>query len=352
VSNPLERLVEQIDQPLSLAVRQAFLEVDRGWFVPSYYRREGKEWVREETRELVYQDIPLTTKIENGRPVSSSSMPSVMAAMLEALELQPGQNVLEIGTGTGYNAAILSQIVGKSGHIITVESDKEVAQSATERLASRENVHVTIADGFTGYPSQAPYHRILATAAFHQVPQAWREQLAPGGMFVGNLLSSLTSLLIRLQKHEDGSLYGNPIPHGAFFMEMRSPQIEDAKPIDWISYESVSIKAEERESFTLTTLLKDQAFLLSLHSFFPEIQIHRRYNGGPLENATSFETWVIDPQDHTSVTLTTEKIQSRGERLWEQVQQTVFRWEEHNQPALEAYTIMVSPHGEIKISIP
>src|ERR1019366_5670824 len=110
MSEYLEQLVKRIDQPLSPAVRNAFQEVDRGWFVPSYYRREGKEWVMEETCELVYQDIPLTTKIEQGWPVCSSSMPSVMAAMLEALALQPGHNVLEIGTGTCYNAALMSRI--------------------------------------------------------------------------------------------------------------------------------------------------------------------------------------------------------------------------------------------------
>ena len=351
--NPLEWLVDQIDQPLSSVVRNAFLEIDRGWFVPYYYRREGKDWVCEETGECAYKDIPLPTKIENGRPVSSSSMPSVMAAMLEALEIQPGQNVLEIGAGTGYNAALMSRIVGKSGQIVSIDTDKELVQSATERLVgtSLENIHIAIADGFTGYPLRAPYHRIIATAAFRQIPRAWSDQLAPGGVMVGNLLSNLTSLLIRLQKDEDGNLKGSPIPQTAFFMEMQSPQIEELKPIDWTAYENKPIDEEYRESFELATILKEQGFLLSLHCCFPDIQMHRRYNGGPPEKASSFETWFIDPQDHTSVIVKTEKIERRGDGLWQKLQQAVVRWEEQKRPAVVDYSIIISPQNKMIIGI-
>ena len=142
-----------------------------------------------------------------------------MVRMLEALTLQPGQQVLEIGAGTGYNAALLSKLVGDSGHIVTIDRDEELVRQATERLAavSIENVDVVLADGVLGYPLQAPYHRMIATAAFRQVPRAWREQLTTGGIFVGNQLGNLTSILLRLQKREDGSLSGSPLPQGAFF---------------------------------------------------------------------------------------------------------------------------------------
>jgi protein-L-isoaspartate(D-aspartate) O-methyltransferase len=350
----LERLVNQIDHPLSPAVRQAFLEVDRGWFVPFYYRREGKEWVQEETRGYAYTDSPLTTKIERGRPVSSSSMPSVMAAMLEALEIQPAQKVLEIGTGTGYNAAIMSKIVGKSGHILSVERDEDIGRSARERLlgASIENVHVTITDGFLGYQPEAPYQRIIATAAFHQFPRAWQEQLATGGIFVGNLLGHLTSILIRLEKQEDGSLKGSPVPHGAFFMEMRSPHLEEPASINWTCYECKSIDGEYTDTSNLAGLLRDQAFLLFLQCLLPATQIQKRYNGGPIEHPSSFETWLIDSQEHTSVIVKTETIQSRGHGFWGKVQEALFQWEERKRPAIEAYSIIVSPQGEMNISIP
>ncbi len=355
MKSPLEMLVDQLDVPLSPAVRHAFLSVDRKQFVPSYYRRDGKAWKEEETGETAYKDMPLVTKMELGRPVSSSSMPSVMAAMLEALALRTGQNVLEIGAGTGYNAALLSHIVGPSGQVISVECDHELGACAAQRLreADGKNVQVVITDGVLGCPSYAPYQRIIATAAFRQFPPAWSDQLASGGIFVGNYLGNLTSILIRLHKQEDGTLTGAPVPHGAFFMELRSPQITVSSPIDWTIYESRVIDGDAQEQVMLPTLLKQQAFLLFLQERHPHLQMHKRYIGGPPEQPSSFETWLIDTKVHTSITLKADRIEFRGKNLWESIQQSMSRWKIFDpSPTLETYRLTVSSHGKIEIDIP
>src|SRR5579864_7686138 len=100
------------------AVARAFLAVPRELFIEHFYEREGRGWKRLEQREageawlnLIYQDDALTTMVNRYHlPISSSSQPSIMASMLEALAVQPGQRILEIGTGTGYNAALLAAL--------------------------------------------------------------------------------------------------------------------------------------------------------------------------------------------------------------------------------------------------
>jgi hypothetical protein len=119
-----------------------------------------------------------------------------------------------------------------------------------------------------------------------------------------------------------------------------------------VFYESKPIEGEYSESVHLTTILKDQSFLLYLQCAFPAIQIHRRYNGGPIENASSFETWMIDLQEQTSITVQTERIQTRGDGLWEKVQQAWFRWEERKRPARETYRILVTPQDVTTICFP
>lgn len=191
-------LVNELEKAhLSPPVRRAFLTVDRAIFVPEYFAHVGKEWRAQTTNGEVYQDRALVTKMdEAGIPCSSSSQPSVMAAMLEGLQLQPGQNVLEIGAGTGYNAALLATIVGEEGYVISIEIDEELAQQARQRLAKLgiHNVEVVVGDGAKGYSKAAPYDRIIAAAGFRQIPQAWKDQLTTGGIIVGNLLRACTEI--------------------------------------------------------------------------------------------------------------------------------------------------------------
>ncbi len=115
-------------------------------------------------------------------PASSSSMPSLMADMLAALDPQPGQRVLEIGAGTGYNAALLARLTGPTGQVVTVDIDDDLVLGARDHLraAGCTSAQVIRADGGLGYPAAAPYDRIIITAGADDIPPAWREQLAPG----------------------------------------------------------------------------------------------------------------------------------------------------------------------------
>jgi protein-L-isoaspartate(D-aspartate) O-methyltransferase len=133
-----------------------------------------------------YADQAIVTRYRDGWPVSSASQPAMVAAMLEQLRLPEGGSVLEIGAGTGYNAALLSALVGPSGRVVTVDIDPEVAEEARHHLAlaGAADVEVICADGAQGWPGGAPYDGIIVTAGASDLAPAWASQLTPRGRLV------------------------------------------------------------------------------------------------------------------------------------------------------------------------
>ena len=162
----------------------------RSGFTTLSKRDDPQRW-----RELVAANEPLITQVDEGHtatgdtgwsPSSSCSKPSIVADMLDALDLHPGHSVLEIGTGTGWNAALLCQRVGTHGQVVSVEIDPVIAQSARAALdAAGYSPLVITADGTEGYPDAAPYDRVMATAAVRDtIPTTWLAQTRPGGLIV------------------------------------------------------------------------------------------------------------------------------------------------------------------------
>ncbi len=155
-------------------------------------------FVAPEYREKAYQDHPLP--IGEGQTISQ---PYVVAHMTELLDLSPSDTVLEIGTGSGYQAAILGSIAEQ---VHSVEIREELAKDAERTLKELgyENVHVHIGDGYQGWPSEAPYDGIIVTAAPEKVPEALKEQLAVGGRLVIPVGDTFQRLKLYI-KEEDGT---------------------------------------------------------------------------------------------------------------------------------------------------
>ena len=147
-------------------VIKAFRKVPRHEFVP------------ESIREHSYADQPLSTSY--GQTISA---PSMIAIMMESLDLDPGQRVLEIGAGSGYNAALIAEIVGRKGEVVTVERIAELAEFAGTNLKKTgyEWVQVVTGDGTCGYERGAPWDRILVTACAPELPEPLIAQLKIGG---------------------------------------------------------------------------------------------------------------------------------------------------------------------------
>jgi protein-L-isoaspartate(D-aspartate) O-methyltransferase len=156
-------------------VEAAFRAVPRHLFLPGL------------TPNDVYIDDAIPIKYDDeGHVVSSSSQPSMMLLMLEQLDLKPGLNVLEIGTGTGYNAAIIQYLVGQKGKVTSVEFDPIIARQANDNLlrARYSSVLVVTDDGAAGYAPRAAYDRIICTAGIWDVPSVWIRQLKTDGLIV------------------------------------------------------------------------------------------------------------------------------------------------------------------------
>ncbi len=160
--------------------------------------------------EQVYKDEAVPIKVdEDGTVLSSSSQPSMMAIMLRQLDLQPGQNVLEIGTGTGYNAALMQHLAGDEGHVTSIEIDGTVVETARANLqrVAMSAVQVVESDGAQGYAPRASYDRIMATAGIWDVPEAWVRQMKPKALLVAPIWLEGFEISAAFRLAEDGSLY-------------------------------------------------------------------------------------------------------------------------------------------------
>jgi protein-L-isoaspartate(D-aspartate) O-methyltransferase len=236
-------LVREIDASGAFAAdpawREAFEAVPRHLFVPYYYIgvRGGYErrWCgdpdpgrREQWLRGAYTDTPLATRVRDGELVSSSSQPSLMAEMLTELQVEDGNSVLEIGAGTGYNAALLSHRLGED-RVTTIDLDPEITESARQHLtAAGHHPAVVTGDGARGVPGRAPFDRIIATCALSSIPGAWLAQCTPGA----RILTPFGTGLIALRVRDAGHAEGRFLHTAAYFVPLRGGTRPEPEPRD------------------------------------------------------------------------------------------------------------------------
>lgn len=207
------------------------LFLDRVW----QYQPRQERWKETITRDpgpaelkLVYADRALITHLGSSKPggketpISSSSQPTLMAQMLEDLQLQPGMRVLEIGAGTGYNAALIAHVVGPD-HIISLDVDRNVLSEAWDHLRAFPDRRVIFkhGDGRLGCPEEAPFDRIMATAATPVVEPAWLAQLTEGGMLSAPLALA-PGLAFVICGTRTADVFRGRLKRAAYFMPLRA----------------------------------------------------------------------------------------------------------------------------------
>ncbi|WP_017587086.1 rRNA adenine N-6-methyltransferase family protein [Nocardiopsis ganjiahuensis] len=189
-----EKLVAHLLQEgvLSPRWRRTFELVERHRFLPDQVTLpDGTSVDRagapEQWLGVAYDDTPLITRVDDGvedcrgYPSGWAPMPSVVADMLRRLDLRPGMRVLEVGTGIGYNTALLSHLLGEE-EVTTIEADPTVAEQARVNLIGTGFVPLVVTgDGAQGWPARAPFDRVISTAAVKRVPYHWIAQSQPGG---------------------------------------------------------------------------------------------------------------------------------------------------------------------------
>ncbi|MCX4762222.1 methyltransferase domain-containing protein [Streptomyces sp. NBC_01275] len=218
--------------------REAFATVPRHLFVPYYYvsgvggyQRIWGESPDPRTRERwmrgAYEDTPLATRLRDGELLSSSSQPSLMALMLAELRVEDGDRVLEIGAGTGYNAALLAYRLGDE-NVTTVDLDPEIAESARSHLATAgHRPAVVVGDGASGAPERAPFDRIMATCQLASIPRPWLAQSRPGALILTPLATGLVVLTVRDAGHAEGRFLHTP----AYFVPLRGESRPLPEPV-------------------------------------------------------------------------------------------------------------------------
>ena len=343
---------EEIRDP---AWRDAFRKVPRHVFIPDFatsedtpdgtrytlYTADGTD--RPVWLDTAYTDQTLVTQID-GKPVrdalpggsghgwatSSSTAPGLMAWMLHTLGVRDGDRVLEVGSGTGYNAALLCERLG-SEHVTTIDIDPQLTGHARERLA-RLGYLPTIAttDGRDGFPGNAPYDRIIATTSWPYLPAAWITQATPGGTILANITGLLGGAMVLATVHDDGTATGRFLPRWAGFMVAR-PAIPRVADID-------ALDTEEGTYDTGTTrldpaLLQDAAFafVAQLHTVDARPYWGTHEDGRDLFGLISPDgSWAeIYPPDYAGRRHTE---QGGPRRLWDLTEHAHRFWNDHDRP--------------------
>ncbi|HEY3895329.1 MAG TPA: methyltransferase domain-containing protein [Pseudonocardiaceae bacterium] len=308
--------------------------------------------------ELSYGDGAVITQIDDGHPegpglagamqTSSASAPEIVAVMLAALDARPGHRVLEIGTGTGYNAALLAHRLG-AGQVTSVEIDSDVASRARVALteAGYGEVCTVTGDGELGYPPRAPYDRVIATAAVHDIPYPWVAQTRPGGRILLPWANSYTGALVALTVSGEGTACGRIVGESSF-MWLRG-QRERRGPVADV------VGADEDRAEVRSTQLHPHSVAGDQHARFAIGQRVRRcqWRYWPFDERTGGVFWLLDFESRSwakliHVTPDASEAEFRvhqygPRRLWDEVHTAHQWWMNHGKPAIDCWRFAVAP---------
>ncbi len=338
--------------------RAAFADVPRHEFLPRFFRPAANGWTPVDATDpewlsQVYSNRVLVTQLDGdpdcwerarqngeirGVPTSSSSMPGIMAVMLEALAVSDGNRVLEIGTGTGYNAALLCHRLGSS-LVSTVDIDDSLLRLARARLAScGYRPTCVVADGAAGYPPNSLYDRVLSTASVTTVPLPWLAQTRPGGLVVTTLNRSLGAGLVRITAGEGPCGRGRVLADDGRFMPLRAHrQPVDESRIELLAGAMGSTRDTELTAATVVSPASPFEFFagLELPGVVP--------TGVPPDATLLFHpdgSWARHHTDRGRHLVT----QDGPRRLWDEVEKAYENWADLGQPRRSRFGITVDPN--------
>ena len=358
--------------------REAFLAVPRHAFLPDTVWRRDKDveddydllplhrgndpdgWL-----EMAYADEIVITQVDDGQPAgpdlagyvssSSASMPSMVAIMLAALDVESGMTVCEIGTGTGYNAALLAHRLGPA-NVTTVEVDAVLADHARQALAEAGygGVSVITGDGALGYPPRAPFDRILSTASCQRVPYPWVAQTRPGGRIVTPWGNAYFEGLLTLTVDEDTAC--GRIVGPCSFMRLRDQREASVAFSDVVREEGKAKATETTTSIHPYYVAWDHDAQLAIGLRVPDCERRHQSYCDCAECGGKGVLWLLDSSSRSWASLTyTDPDANEGEfavrqfgprKLWDEVEAAYRWWVDAGSPGAARWCFTVSPHGQ------
>lgn len=342
---------------------EAFRRVPRHVFLPRYFLPRRGGWAAIAAGDpgwlaTVYSDSVLVTQLDGdqdkwararrhgpieGTPTCSSSMPTIMAVMLQELRVADGHRVLEIGTGTGYNAGLLCHRLGADS-VSTVDVDSTLLLSARAALSSIGYLPDCVAcDGELGHAGGAPYDRVLATCSVSHIPTAWLEQTAPNGLVLTTLNRPIGAGLVLLTAGEGASGQGRVLAQDGRFMPMRAHRGAEAAEVLARGSEATTCRTTE---LALRTVL-DPA---SRFEFFVGIEVP----GLLVTLSESGEvTYLVHPDGswvgyRLRGCVGSEYVVEQGgqRRLWDLIERAYERWLRLGEPARQEFAVTVTPQRQ------
>lgn len=342
-----ERLEQTLGERLPSVWREAYRAVPRHLFLPDRAHRAARGdsasvaaidratdpsgWLAAAYSE----DVIITQRDARGRSTSSCPMPYLVFTMLELLDVQPGHRVLEIGTGTGWNAGLLAYRLG-GDRVVSVEVDPEVADGARRALASA-GLHplVVTADGAEGYRPGARYDRVIATCTVHRVPYRWVEQTRPGGLIVTPLGAPLDPGGIAQLTVAAGGTASGRFQLGSSFMPLRAQRFEAPDEPDDFADRAATSTTEEPVARVLDG--GDSEFAAAF--MVPDCKTGCDRN----DEGYIVRVWLLAADSWASVDVASGVVRQLGRRrLWDEVEAAYRWWVEVGSPELTRFGVTVT----------
>ncbi|MFJ8647088.1 methyltransferase [Streptomyces sp. NPDC093546] len=331
--------------------RAVWHAVPREDFIPQRIWRQGPTECVPITTEaerlaLIHSDEPVVIQIDDGHAngpgiaTSSNSQPSTVARMLRLLDVESGHRVLEIGTASGYVAALLSARLGDS-RVYSVEIDPGLAHHAAAALrAAGYTPNLAYGDGAWGWAAEGPYDRVISTCALRSVPYQLVRQVHPGGLIVAPMARDFWSGAIVRLEVEDGGVASGFFDSGALYMPMRSHRPPAAAPVDDSTARASTCAVRPRELLSL-------GFALYAGTRLPGVRMWHSEDDGTVQ------VWAQDAEGSATTASGGEVWQYGPRELWSEIERTWREYEQLGRPELGEFGLTVhASHQEVWLHHP
>ena len=324
--------------------------------VPVHRSEDPDRWLA-----MTYlHDEPVVTQVDDGHPsgpglagamqTSSASAPDIMLAALDAHE---GHRVLEVGTGTGYNAALLARRLG-AGQVTSIEIDPDVAAQARRALSATGygNICTITGDGALGYPAGSPFDRIIATAAVHQIPCSWVAQTRTGGRILLPWANSYTGVLVAVTVDEHGTASGGIVGDSSF-MWLREQRVRRGPVGDVVGQDEDRGEVSTTELHPSWVSTGNAGARFAIGQCVPQCQ-WRYWPFTEQDGVGVF--WLLDFRSRSWAKLTHSTPDASEDefpvsqygprRLWNEVETARQWWIAQGRPGVERWRFTVTPEGQ------